>query len=532
MPQLDADNLPRDARATWGAALEEYNQEQKKRPGLQNAKDKGDQVPIPVPGWNQVFSFDPKLPNPKAYFAFLATDLGILKPDQLDPDTRKAVMARMAAAEKVRNENMPEWRQKMVHVLTAIDDTQDIVQTIAWLGGPLLDRFGRIGRGAHMGLRKTSDALNFIQDRLRDPRLLRKAKNRYMNERKRTAGNTKWKYRPKSKAGKWLMENWGNLLTAGQASDSILGIGIQLGAIYGSLENAVWDDGMQLWRILRIETDKLDLRLGWYLPENRQKILKRIDENTRDLNNQKAPWVIQTLDYFSHKIEKLGEGLNLGIRPESLVYVMGDNPFFDLDTHARAVTAFNWWLEVEFDTWLEQLERWDLDRVATLNTRPPLIFRPETEAVLKAYGIRVGKNRQAIGAAQHRPQNVMAAAKQAADNLVTNQKAWLPSTSASLDDQYLNANYNYSAALSGGILSTSGTPLTLENTPDDDLVLFAFDQGSLPPRDTNMEQLQTWARYMKAHAGQDRDGWRRQGFANLNRAYWLEKNRFPTLLTG
>lgn len=532
MPDLMMDNLPRDQAKNWGAALDEYRQEQAKHPGVRNFKSTKDQIPIPLPGWNQILQFEPKLPSPTEYTLFVAADLGIIDPNKLDPPTRDAVLKRLDTAHKLRSQNMPEWRSKMVTALTAIDDTQDIVQTLAWLGGPLLDRFGKRGRAAHMGLKKTSDALNFIQDRLRDPRLLRKAKNQYMNDRKRNSRTTTWKYTPKSKAGKWLAANWGNLLTAGQASSSITGIGIQLGAIYGSLEGAIWDDAMQLWRVARIETDKLDLRLGWYFPQNKAKIEKRILENQRDLMNQDKPWVLQTLDYLDNKIQKLGSAFNLGIRPEAMTHIMSDNPLFDIDTHARAITAYNWWLEVEFDTWAEQLDRWDLTRVATLNARPPAVFRPVTEAILKAYGIRVGKNRQATGLAAPPLRNNMAQAKEDADNLIAHQDAWLPKTDDSLSDQYLHSNYNYTAALSGGIISNNHIPLTLENTLDDDLVLFAFDQGSLPPRSADLQQLQAWEKYMKAHAGPDRQGWRRQGFADLNRAYWFKQNRFPTLLTG
>lgn len=494
--------------------------------------DKTKDPALPIPSWDQIIRLNPGLPDPKSYLAFVGVDLGVINVESLDEETQKTVARRLAVAEKVRSENMPDWRQKMVTLMTALDNTEDIISTAAWLLGPYLEKTGKPGKILVSGARGTSSGINFINKFLRGPELSRKAKHRYMDERKMNARDRVMRSQPKSKAGKWLANNLGNLIQAAQASESLTGIGLQIGTIYGTLENALWDDSTTLLTVGELFADRALRDVGFFRPGAQAIVAKRIEENEKILAKQPEPWIKRMANWINANSTNniYNRGLNKKI--QDLAKVIADNPYFELETHAQAITALNMVTIMTADNLRGHFETMDTDRFAEVYTEPPRVWNYITQSILRGYGIHLDKTGAALGAARHRAVPVLDQAREDAQNFLRNNHAWLPRDTNTDTEAFLHSMVISTASITGGILSTTGDPLTVAKTLDEDLVFFALDQAAVPPLGTSEADVETWARYMKANAGPDRSRWRRGGFYELNMAYWRFRGKVPALFNN
>lgn len=486
----------------------------------------------PVPKWDQVIKIDPRLPSPREYLAFVGADLGLIDIESLSPATQKSVLARLAVANKVRSENMPEWRQKMVTLMTALDNAEDIISTLAWLFGPYIEKTGRVGRGIVKGSKLSADGINFINKFLRGPELTRKAKHRYMDERKMNARTRTMRNVPRSKGGKWLRDNLGNLIQAAQASESITGVGLQIGVIYGTLENAFWDDSTTLLTVGELFADRELSRLGFFRPGAQQIVAKRIAENEAKLAKQPVPWIKQMADWINANSTNNVYNRGLNKKIQDLAKIIGDNPFFDIETHALAITAFNLFADMAGTSLRPHLDNMDHERFAKVYDEPPASWNHISRCIMRAYGIEFNKDYQAIGKARHRPQFVLDVARQAGADFLRNNGAWLPNDTATDTNVFLHSQVLSAASITGGILSTTGDPVGIESTLDEQMVIFALDQAACPPQDATIDEIAAWAKHMKARAGPDIERWRRGGFYELNMAYWRALGRQPAFFNN
>lgn len=486
-----------------------------------------DEPALPIPNWNQVIRIDPGLPSPREYLMFVGVDIGLVDLDSLSPETRKAVARRVMIAERVRSESMPDWRQKMVTVMTALDNAEDVISTMAWILGPYLEKTGRPGKLLVRGAKGTSSSINFINRFLRGPELTRKTKHRYMDERKMNAKDRVMRGAPKSKAGKWLQNNLGNLIQAAQASESLTGVGLQLGTIYGTLENALWDDSRTLLTVGELFADRALRDVGFFRPEALPIIAKRIEDNERILKEQPEPWIKRMANWINANSTNNVYKRGLPERIQALTKIIADNPYYTIEEHGMALTAFNMWAIMAGDTYRAHLDGMDLERFATLKEPVPAAWNHISRSIMQGYGIQFDANQQPIGQARIRPRPIMEAARQTSADFLRNHNAWLPSNTDTDTNNFLHSMTISAATLTGGILSTTGDPLTIAKTLDEDLVYYALDQAAVPPRDATEKDLQRWATYMKAHCGPDLANWRRGGFQRMNMAYWRALGRQP-----
>lgn len=481
----------------------------------------------PIPKWDQIIKIKPGLPNPEEYLSFVGVDIGVIDIDDLSPETRLGVMRRLLVAEKTRSENVPEWRQKMVTVMTALDNAEDIISTLAWMFGPYIEKTGKIGKGLVKGAKGTSTAINFINKFLRGPELTRKAKHKYMNDRHYSARDRIMRGSGRTRAGKWLTENMGRLFQAAQASESLTGVGIQIGTIYGTLETAFFDDLTSLYLPIELYADKEQLRIGWHTPDAVPKILKRIEENEAKLARQPDPWIVQFYDWAKVNVPRRGYAGPLGRKIQGLIDIIKDNPFYEVESHALALAGFNMWAFMAGDGIRNYFEKMDIEKVSQLYDQPPITWNAISQSIMRGYGIQFDDDNKATGRARHTYTNIMA--KAAADGLafMKNHDAWLPRTNQTDTENFLHCQVISAASLTGGILSTSGVPLSVEKTLDEDLVFFSLDQAAVPPRDASPEAVERWGAFMKSKAGPDRVYWRRGGFARINLDYWRKLGLQP-----
>ena len=203
-------------------------------------------------------------------------------PSPLSPEQLAEIQRRKQRAIAMRRSQIPEWRQRMIAVLTAMDDIQDAVATAAWLARaigvfypPALPVAGGLMTAATIldmimlidPLRwATKDIKRAVRDKQRaNPRgkTMRQGTQggtdakpwswgkqadkwaRDAVEKNKAAGEAISKLLPRKYRDAWakaaqLAPTLGEAIQAAQTTDQFLGIGLSLGPLFGAGEEAFW----------------------------------------------------------------------------------------------------------------------------------------------------------------------------------------------------------------------------------------------------------------------------------------------------
>jgi len=138
---------------------------------------------------------------------------------------------------------VPAWRRQLIEWLTEIDDIEDQVSTIAWLAETVLAKFIPIPRSVltfTSGLKRTLDNAEQL---LALGTMSRRSKSEWHSKRREIAAGKRAARGRLAQLVQWFRENWGNLLEAGQATNTWFDVGIVLGPIMGYIEDGLWTAG-------------------------------------------------------------------------------------------------------------------------------------------------------------------------------------------------------------------------------------------------------------------------------------------------
>ena len=204
------------------------------------------------------------------------------RPSPLSAEQLAEIQRRKQRAIAISRSQIPEWRQRMIAVLTALDDIQDAVATAAWLARaigvfypPALPVAGGLMTAAGIldmimlidPLRwATKDIKRAVRDKQRaNPRgkTMRQGTQggtdakpwswgkqadkwaRDAVEKNKAAGEAISKLLPRKYRDAWakaaqLAPTLGEAIQAAQTTDQFLGIGLSLGPLFGAGEEAFW----------------------------------------------------------------------------------------------------------------------------------------------------------------------------------------------------------------------------------------------------------------------------------------------------
>jgi len=164
------------------------------------------------------------------------SDIIILHRDGIHDRRRKAAKL---ARYLTRKSPLPVYGQEIVPIMTMIDDTQDCLALLTLTAS--LTPLGRIGWVAKI-LRATSwtsYAMNVVNDLLRTAIGGGMSKHLTAQELKRLGAVRKYRYVGKPNMSKTKLAVTLGLL-AGQVSESLFGVGLRLGPLFGALTDANW----------------------------------------------------------------------------------------------------------------------------------------------------------------------------------------------------------------------------------------------------------------------------------------------------
>jgi len=234
------------------------------------------------------------------------------RPSPLSPEQLAEIQRRKQRAIAASRSQIPEWRQRMIAALTAIDNVQDAIATAGWLARaigvfypPALPVAGALMEAAAiLDMCMMIDPLRWNKrDLKRAMRDKQRNNPRGKTMRRGTQGGTdakpwswgkqadKWaqdaiarnkaageaisKLLPKRYRDAWakaaqMAPTLGDIIQAAQTTDQFLGIGLSLGPIFGAGEESFWrklhgDEGKagaKAAKATRAVGDKINVEVG------------------------------------------------------------------------------------------------------------------------------------------------------------------------------------------------------------------------------------------------------------------------------
>ncbi len=200
-----------------------------------------------IPSWDERLHVQVRRPITPATLVRLQRE----REDAPDPAIAQADRdywrTRQRLIRQAQESGVPYWRQVATSVVTSLDNVQDVASTLAWLGGPLLRSLGRIGTILHGEAVAGVSAAGWLERTLGGPVPGRAGKHKYTQQRPANARTRTGLIGGLQRGMEWFGREHGHLLEAAQASDTLFGVGLTLGAIVGALEETYWRTGQQLY---------------------------------------------------------------------------------------------------------------------------------------------------------------------------------------------------------------------------------------------------------------------------------------------
>lgn len=417
-------------------------------------------------------------------------------------------------AQETEDSAVPGWRRKLIVLMTAADNLEDIVSTVNWITRPLQAVIPG-GRAIGAVLRGTSDVLNRVQTVMRGPSIVgRSNKSKAERERRKNARTSKPKLKGPARIMQWAANNYGNLLQAGQASDTVFGVGIQLGGIFGAIEEtqdrawlSAWHAGKsiiastaalvpgipgELATVLREqgEASREEVRrVGAPLVAQIEREIGRVGRILRPLT---PLGIVEDAQDAVNSIRTEGFGSWLARAARGAATVQTSNDFYSRGDHAAALylsalaaaplaTALHY-----AHALAPQLELQDLVMPA------PRVSDPLTRAVLEARGARFDARGRGLGEWAQPTQSVVQWVSDRITEASAARATWLPAGNQEDHDQFLHALVEAHRPTSSLLLTGAVDAIGLSYEPAVRAEMMLYHLGTYPPRDVTDQAIAAW----------------------------------------
>lgn len=195
-----------------------------------------------LPAWTDIINLQGYGRPPRwawsAWFAAQRAD----RPLKMDAGLAEQLATRIYDSQRFKH-LVPKWRRDLIALLTEIDDIEDQVSTIAWLAETVLAKFIPVPRSVLSFTHKLREVLDGAEHVLALGTMSRRSKSEWHGKRRELAAAKRGARTQLAKYIEWFRLNWGNLLEAGQATNTWFDVGIVLGPIMGWVEDGLWTAG-------------------------------------------------------------------------------------------------------------------------------------------------------------------------------------------------------------------------------------------------------------------------------------------------
>jgi len=432
----------------------------------------------------------------------------------LDQRVTQELARRYLIAAQMQATAVPEWRQKMIRILTVLDNIEDDLSTAERLTRPILARIPG-GAVASRVMRSTSQVLDHFQAVLRGPSIAgRREKKRAKDQRQPNVKTRGGVLGGIQKGLDWVKRNWGPLLEGAQSADNHLGVGLQLGAIYGALEEAqdralmsAWNAGkwaaagtLSLYAIGAPDVQaSLREQQALAIDEIRKTgvpLAEQLSAATYALTRAILPApLIAAAGAAAATIEKT-TGIDwfrrLAGTSQSIAYATQSNPAFDPGEIALALyraPAVNAFMGHALNATLPLI---DAEQLGDLRAPAPRIRDSVTRDILEDMGALIDLEGHALNEGAERPLTLERAMDRGLNDWSRHNPRWLPASPASEVDHFMHALAETSIPVTAFELTGAFDGIRDIWEPELRAVMMAEHLGTYPPRDIARADIERW----------------------------------------
>lgn len=441
-------------------------------------------------------------------------DAGELVAPGLTPAQQREIARRQDVAERIRESAVPQWRQQVIKVLTAADNVEDLISTAEWISRPLQAVIpgGRVvGRAA----RGTSSALDRVQQVLRGPSIIgRGNKPKSEQERRANARSRKTKVRGVARAQQWVQDNFGKLLEAGQAADTVTGVGISLGGIFGAFEEAqdrallsAWHGGKAVLALSAAAVPGIPAELAEVLTEQGNESINEVRRTGVPLVEQigraigAAGATLRIFNPFAavegaqRAVESIrADGLGPWLaRASGAAAILGtENPGLSAGDHAAALFV-SAQAAAPLAAMLNYVSEWAPQaRIAELPMPPTRVTNAVTRAIIEDLGARFDARGRALGEWAEPRESVLQWTRAIVEASTRARATWLPQSFRGDAEQLLHALTEAHLPTSALLLTGAVDGITTQYEPAVRAELLLHHTGVYPPPDVSDQALRAW----------------------------------------
>lgn len=498
--------------------------------------------PIKLPAWDDVLHVAPRPEVTAAHRAQLKAERRAGITPTLDAGVLRELERREQRALEIRESAVPGWRQQMLRVLTVLDNIEDQVSTIERVTRPILRKVPG-GKYLSYGARGTSEALDRVQAVIRGPSIVgRKAKSREERERRRDARQRKGKLGVVGKAADWIQKQQGALLEGAQATDTWFGIGIQLGGIFGAIEEgqdraliSAWEAGK--WAVATAALAALpegsDARLGLEqqaeenINEIRRTGLPVVEQLERTIATAGAAfleasgplnWLVQTAPQAARSARDLFAPLTRAI--SGAAYIAQTNPHYSSAEHALALIEGGRALASLTPALHMLLDQVPMQQLLELDAPAARVTNPVTRAILEELGAELTLDGRGRGAWAEPRITIQSAIERGIADMPRAIAGWLPPALAGDEAQLLHALVEDTTPAIGYLLTGKDNGIATIYDAETRAIMLLHHTGAYPPRDVAREVLAAWLRDQVAAAAEDPDSYNERKWATITARHW------------
>ncbi len=466
----------------------------------------------------------------------------LLEAQGITPDKLETLLRGRQIYQDIRRSQIPEWRRKIVQVLTKLDNVQDQISTILWITDPITRRWGPT-RVASTIAHRVGDLISDIERAMAGPLMpgyrtigrgaaakrtpIGASHSVRATDRKHVATQTPQSSRQQTGKGgilqravKWLQKSQGHLLEAGQALDTWVGVGISLGTIFGALEEAQDRLIISAWEGAKFAVAGVGRSLTKPGSDLDQILREQQDASVQRVKETGAPLVAQMQGWITRGARAIPPFNALILTIEAAAHIMRDNDTYTSAEHALALyhTATITPLLAQTLSYID--DDAVVEMIPNLAPAAPRILNEYTRELLMDEGATITTSGHLIGEWQEPPTTLEQLIGQMIEESTLARATWLPERVATDQERLIHELVAANAPGTSMLLYGAEETLRVTPAPEQRAIILAMHHDALPPPGTPRATLRAWLDAQIAAINRDPTsyGWRE--WRDVTQKYW------------
>jgi hypothetical protein len=442
-------------------------------------------------------------------------DVGGLTRDQVN-----AALRGRQLYQDMRMSQVPQWRQNMIKVLTVLDNIEDDISTVEWVTRPVTRKWAPT-RALSEITRRVSTQLDEIQKVIAGPTLARALmKRKAANGRRRSARAAKGKFSLIQRGASWIKANQGHLLEAGQSLDNHLGVGLQLGAIMGALEETQDRLIISAWNGAKFAVGKAAAFIPGLPADTREDLRRNADLAANRVAHVGGPLIGQALDFLATQAAGFDFFGAAGRKAAAAAVLQTDNDTYTRAEHALALHASAVTLPLMAQLYNHAMQTLDPEHVAGIDAPAPRLTSELARELAIEAGATLTPDGRPTGQWQEPTISLHAYLDQAIDQASQARATWLPVNVGHDHEQLVHSLLEINRLGTALVLTGREDGLRVIPDPTARAELYLWDLDAAPPADTPRQILEAWLAAQLTAIEAEPDAYNARTWARITAQFW------------